>query len=359
MRNQAYESLRNTLRDNAKKTHTPLFAVFELTGRCNLNCKMCYIHTADNSALQADELTTAQWKQIIDEAYDCGMMFAVLTGGECMLRRDFREIYLHLYEKGIRITVNTNGLLLTEDNVAFFQAHRPEEIQVSLYGANDNDYEAVTERRAFAQVAAGLRRLQDAGIDFHVAVTPSQYMMGGYKAILDYLSARNISYKIEQHLIPTLDGSDNSASMLSEADYISILKYDAKVRGRKPEPRLNPPKAGGKANAAARGLKCNAGMCLAYVNFRGFMQPCISLPWESVSVVERGFRAAWEVVNACCLQVQLPAKCDGCAYEKQCSPCPAVRCLPDDVTQCRIEQCRFMERKCAEGLLRVKQEQPE
>ena len=37
-------------------------------------------------------------KPEIDEAYDNGMMYASLTGGECLIRKDFKDLYLHLLD---------------------------------------------------------------------------------------------------------------------------------------------------------------------------------------------------------------------------------------------------------------------
>ena len=74
--------------------------------------------------MKSRELTTEQWKRIFDEAYDAGMMFATLTGGECLLREDFRELYLHLWNKRVMVTVLTNGYLINDDYVAFFEKYQ-------------------------------------------------------------------------------------------------------------------------------------------------------------------------------------------------------------------------------------------
>lgn len=359
MENQAYLSFRSELIKNARNTNTPIFAVFELTGRCNLNCKMCYIHTTDNAALRAGELTTEQWKKIIDEAYACGLVFAQLTGGECTLREDFREIYQHLYDKGIRIIVTTNGTLLTEDNVAFLQEHRPERVQISLYGANEDDYEAVTGCRFFQRVTSGLFRLQEAGIDFTVHITPSKNMAASYKSIISFCKSHDIVFTVGDHLIDPVDGSSNMASKLTSDKYIEILKYEAQARGRQLIPCENPPKAGNNGTVVLppSGLTCNAGKCSAYIDYRGFMHPCVEFRHGAAPVLTHGYKKAWEQVNKNCTQIRMPSVCVGCAYEAHCNPCPAVRFRAEDSTQCNPEQCRFMERKCAEGLIRLKQEQ--
>ena len=156
---------------SATPTKTPVCATFELTPRCNLDCKMCYIHNKESNAMGDKELSTEAWKRIFDEAYDCGMMFATLSGGECLLRKDFKELYLHLWNRGVFLTVFTNGILLDEEYVAFFKTYKPRNVQISLYGSSEAGYEQVTGHRGFAKAVAAIRSLMECGITVQVAVT--------------------------------------------------------------------------------------------------------------------------------------------------------------------------------------------
>ena len=61
---------------------TPVSVQFELTPRCNFDCKMCYVHNQDSNKLKSKELSTDQWKSIMDDAFSNGMMFETLTGGK-------------------------------------------------------------------------------------------------------------------------------------------------------------------------------------------------------------------------------------------------------------------------------------
>jgi len=69
MSTTSFESWKKQLADRAKKTKTPISALYELTPRCNLDCKMCFVHNADSNKLKDKELSTETWKRIFDEAY--------------------------------------------------------------------------------------------------------------------------------------------------------------------------------------------------------------------------------------------------------------------------------------------------
>ena len=89
----AYQIYSDYLFAKAGQQGIPLSGTFELTARCNLDCRMCYIHKRANDAMAlAGERTAAQWLALAEECRTAGTLLLLLTGGEPMLRPDFREI---------------------------------------------------------------------------------------------------------------------------------------------------------------------------------------------------------------------------------------------------------------------------
>ena len=93
MPNQVEPTLSTYLHSRGGKLGLPIGGTFELTPRCNFDCPMCYVHRKENDAdARSRELTTQQWISLAQQATDAGMVFALLTGGEPFLRKDFFEI---------------------------------------------------------------------------------------------------------------------------------------------------------------------------------------------------------------------------------------------------------------------------
>ena len=94
---QRYRAVNGFISLKARYSDIPVSGVFELTPLCNLDCKMCYVHLNANQ-IGADErlLSVQEWKEIMRQAVDAGMMYATLTGGECLTYPGFRELYLYL-----------------------------------------------------------------------------------------------------------------------------------------------------------------------------------------------------------------------------------------------------------------------
>ena len=111
----------------------PVSGTFELTPRCNLSCKMCYIHmSAEEQRQRGNELTTEEWLHIARQAVKAGMIYLLLTGGEPMLRPDFVDIYREIIKMGVVISVNTNATLVTPEIVECFKQHPPECVHGTL-----------------------------------------------------------------------------------------------------------------------------------------------------------------------------------------------------------------------------------
>ena len=59
-----------------------------------------------------DELSTEEWKRLIDELKQKGIKNIHYTGGEPLLRRDLAELVRYAAERGFTVGLTTNGILL-------------------------------------------------------------------------------------------------------------------------------------------------------------------------------------------------------------------------------------------------------
>jgi MoaA/NifB/PqqE/SkfB family radical SAM enzyme len=119
---------------------------WDIAQRCNLNCKHC--HTGDHRANNYYETTTEEAKRIIDMLYREGVDNVGLLGGEPLIRRDISELISYMYDKGMKVTINTNGLLLTERLLTFLFNNNCT-IIVSIDGANQASHEFLRGKGTF------------------------------------------------------------------------------------------------------------------------------------------------------------------------------------------------------------------
>ncbi len=118
----------------------PAGGSIDLTSRCNFRCVHCYVRSNDGKR----ELALGEVERIFDELAAAGCLWLLITGGEPLLRLDFREIYLLAKKRGFLVNLFTNASLVTEEIAAMLSEWPPFAVEVTLYGASAETYERVT-----------------------------------------------------------------------------------------------------------------------------------------------------------------------------------------------------------------------
>ena len=132
-----YRAMRRFLGFRAREKNQPISGTFELTPLCNLDCKMCYVHLQREQLHGAALLPVDRWMEIMRQAIDAGMLFAALTGGECLTYPGFRDLYRFLRDRGVEVSILSNGLLMDAEMVEFLKRNPPAAIQITVYGASE------------------------------------------------------------------------------------------------------------------------------------------------------------------------------------------------------------------------------
>lgn len=344
------------LRAVATEKSIPVTGTFELTPLCNLNCKMCYVHL-NAEKLQASKqrlLTGEQWLHIMKQAVDEGMMYATLTGGEALAHPDFDKIYLYLQSQGVEIEVKSNGLLLDNERMAFFKAHPPREIAISLYGSNDDVYEKVTGKRCFQQVMDAIRRVKSSGIELHVSITPNRHMLGDISTVLELLDSLDIHYGINSGLIqPRKETGRNLGDQdLTTEEYIELYKNQAAAHGKPLTPSCDRdiPKPPSNAKPIT-GLPCGAGRNSFSIHWDGKMYPCLSLPDVGADVTSVPFSTAWKLVHTAVKKHFFPGECMTCELRSICTPCVVMHASDGYAEHANPVICQRSRKLFEEGLV--------
>lgn len=347
-----YEATRRFLDFKAREKNIPLSGTFELTPLCNLDCKMCYVHLNREQLAGAQLLSAAQWKQIMLDAIDAGMMYARLTGGECLTYPGFKDLYLLLRSHGVEVSILSNGLLMNEQMTAFLAAHPPASVQITLYGASEDAYQRVTGHRAHRTVVENIHRLREHGIPLIIAVTPNAYMEDG-EEIIRFLHGEKLPYAINSGLVkPRKETGRKTGDALPDL-YAALYALRRELNGHDAPQPCDPeslPDPGSKVNQPAIGVRCGAGRSSFSIDWTGGMRPCNTFPCESESVLTQPFAEAWRKTNAAALSYPLPVECEGCIYKSTCKHCVAEHAAGAPKGHVSPAVCAFILKQIALGL---------
>lgn len=169
--NNNYIETVNILNTPMLKGKKPLLGKLdlELTERCNNNCIHCYINrSVDDLTVKNKELSTAEIKEILEQAASLGCLMVRFTGGEPLLREDFEELYLFTRKLGLKVLLFTNATLITPHLADILACIPPlEKIEISVYGMTKTSYEAVTRiPGSFEAAWQGINLLLDKKVPF-------------------------------------------------------------------------------------------------------------------------------------------------------------------------------------------------
>ena len=325
-------TVENFLMRKARLHGRPYCASFELTPLCNFNCKMCYMHlTKEQMEHEGRILTTEEWLDIARQAVDAGVTAIDLTGGECLTHPGFKEIYLYLINRGVHVSVLTNGQLITEAHVQLFRQYKPSVVQISLYGSSPEGYINVTGRDGFQDVMRAVALLKENGIRLKLSVTPNRFMQNDAASMLDLLHKLNVDYTIGSTTLTARPetGRDITNYIIDNEAYINISKLETKYRrqlaekvGMKTVKQYN---FRIKGQETFEGAPCAAGAAHFHINWKGEMNPCIGFHAVSKSVLDEGLEAAWVWIRETMKRYQPPEECRKCEFNAVCVGCAAEK----------------------------------
>ena len=138
----------------------------EVTRRCPLNCKHCYVNAGFG-----EELSLKQFKELIDILADMNVFQIAFGGGEPFYRDDFLEIARYAYDCGIISNVTTNGVVINTDKLDIFG-----QINVSLDGADKETYLKVRGCDTFHKALNAIKMLVESyNVGINVVVTRQNF----------------------------------------------------------------------------------------------------------------------------------------------------------------------------------------
>lgn len=132
----------------------------EVTGACNLRCRMCLVRYRPPLGRLEGSIPLATFREVVATLPDLDEV--TLQGlGEPLLAPDLPLMIAELRERGVRVGFNTNATLLDERWAARLVELAPTWVHVSLDGATPATYEGIRDGADFASVAANVRRLAE------------------------------------------------------------------------------------------------------------------------------------------------------------------------------------------------------
>ncbi len=136
---------------------------------CNNQCKHCVIEDSRDKLVEQKssvDLSTEDCLRQVDYAIGQGGEYIVLTGGEVTIRKDFPQLVDYCSQKGLNITIQTNGRRLHVPEVArVISACGRIRCVVALHGACSDTHDGITQvAGSFDETCEGIQYATQHGI---------------------------------------------------------------------------------------------------------------------------------------------------------------------------------------------------
>lgn len=335
-RKQTEPYIATYLHYKGRKLGLPIAGNFELTARCNFNCPMCYVHMSEEEVrAKGKELTAAQWISIAEAAQKKGMIFALLTGGEPFIRKDFFEIYDAMKNMGIIVSINSNGSMLEGKILEKLLEDRPSRINVSLYGGCNETYKNMCGQPVYDKVLKNIVTLKENGVDVSINLSITPYNCQDIEKIYEIVKKHNIQVKASSYMYPPirlekeLEGYGNRLLPKESAEYSvkwDLLRFTEEEFSKRAKAMKDFVNVDEKECSIdmEQGVRCRAGSSSFWMTWDGQMRPCGMMPGPTAYPLKVGFDAAWETIREETKKIVMPGKCNTCAKKEICGVCAAV-----------------------------------
>lgn len=309
----------------------PLYIAWEITHRCNARCLHCYSDSGPEAGCH-DELSTAEAFQVIDQLGDAGLLVLAFSGGEPMMRLDWRELVRRAVSRGLSVNIGTNGSTLTERTADDLQSLGVRSVTVSLDSHRPEAHEAFRRLPGLFRLATrAIRLLVERKVRVVVGFTPTRLNWQDGRGVIELASALGADAVNLSEYVPAGRGSLDLALApqelrdvlqewigLREAyrDRMAIQWHDCRVGLLVPE------------DEKRSYVGCGAGRLVARILPDGMVTPCVFLPTPIGSFRHETFQQMWSrsllLEQFRRRQGHISGNCGSCEHLATCGGCRAV-----------------------------------
>ncbi len=281
---------------DSKNPQSPQWFLAELTYRCPLACLYC--SNPVNFAEQTkNELSTAEWIEVLKQAREMGAVQLGFSGGEPLLRKDLEQLVSVAAELGFYTNLITSGLGLTESRIKKLKDNGLDHIQLSFEASTAELNNQIGGKNSFEKKMQAARLIKKYDYPMVMNVVIHRLNIDSMAEIIelavsldaDYLELANTQYygwalKNRNYLLPTREQISSSHAVAVK--YIQKLQGKMKIYYVMPDYFQTRPKA------------CSAGWGKVFllVNPSGTAYPCHGahqLPLEFSNVRDIELKKIW------------------------------------------------------------------
>lgn len=326
----------------------PFSGNLALTHRCSVRCLHCYLGEEISTRENINkELNTLQWKKIIDDIARAGCLFLLITGGEPLLRKDFKEIYRHAKTNGMVVTLFTNGMLIDDETIGLLRQYPPRTVEITLLGSTAGTHEKITRvKGSFEKTLAGIDRLIRWKINVRLKTILMTLNRHEFFDIQNLAREWGIKFRFDAAIFPGLKGDKSPIKLRVPVEDAIEKEFSDENRARAWKDFFREMNQRPSRDDL---YQCGAGLTHFHIDPYGGLRPCLMVTDLQYNLVNGDFSTGWRETMPL-LKQRKPGndyRCNRCRKRALCGFCPAFFKLENDAEDicsqyiCAMGQQRF------------------
>ena len=286
----------------------------DLTDGCNEKCVHCYLPHGGTHYIDKDIAL-----KVLKEFRGAQGLTVYVSGGECMLHRDFAEILRYAKSLDLNIIVLSNLTLCDEKMVTFLKEIDLQFVNVSLYAVNEAIHDSITQvSGSCKKTKAAIDALQAAGVHVRIATPFMHENKECVEELKEYADKRHVHLISDSEIFGQIDHScanQNHALSLDELEELISSHKDVFTRNCMEAERCKP---GAKV--------CDVGDARLNLDAEGYYYPCDGFHGAILGDAMKD--SLWDVWTGEALNKLRTLKnedfgsCASCADRAWCKVCP-------------------------------------
>lgn len=190
----------------------------EISNPCNEHCVHCYRHCLNS---KKGFLTAEQVQSVLEQAKKLGAKDVLVTGGESLLNPEWREICKATESLGFRLSLFTNGSLMTGSDADFIASLKNlKEAQFSLYSLDEETHDKITGLKGSCKrTKNAIRMLHERKAPVFISCPAMQENKKSFPDVMRKMDAENVPSCVDLMIFGSSDYKGGNLSLrLTEKD---------------------------------------------------------------------------------------------------------------------------------------------
>lgn len=197
---------------------------FELTSRCNERCIHCYIPNGKKNS--GFDMSFERFKYILDQYAEMGGIHVTLSGGEALINKDIIKMLRYCREKDLKISLLTNLISLTDEQIKVLKEVNVSLVQVSLYSMDAELHDKITTvKGSFEKTKTAIEKLHAADVPVQISCPVMKANKDGYDKVMEY--AKNLRMKSQTDYIMMAQADLDTSNL---ANRLSLEETEKVIR---------------------------------------------------------------------------------------------------------------------------------